>query len=88
LVYTVNTTTIQSVDFITIDNSTDSMYVIGDTRTTTLRVDNPGMGPGPGAPSTPTTPIGGPTTSIYLSDPSAWLTINISGTDYVIPAYL
>ena len=70
-------------------NQTSPAYtfeVIGDIKTDTLRVDNPGTGPLPGPPSTPTTPLG-PNPGTYLTDPTAWLTININGTDYVIPAY-
>jgi hypothetical protein len=66
---------------------TSTFEVAGDTRTTTLRVDNAGTGP------TPTPGIGNPITEIgpnpgtYLTDATIWLTINIGGTDYVIPAY-
>jgi hypothetical protein len=64
---------------------TYTLEVAGDTRTTTLRVDNPGSGPGP-TPGTPANGVG-INNSTYLGEPNAWLTINISGTDYVIPAY-
>jgi len=31
---------------------------------------------------------GGGNSNVYLSEPDEWLVVNISGTDYVIPAYL
>jgi hypothetical protein len=64
---------------------TYTLEVAGDIRTTTLRVDNPGSGPGP-TPGTPANGVG-INNSTYLGEPNAWLTININGTDYVIPAY-
>lgn len=50
-----------------------------------------GGGPAPtaGTSQTPDTPIvtSGGDDFIYLSEPSQWVTVNIGGTDYVIPAY-
>ncbi len=54
------------------------------------RIDSGGgNSPGPQPFQSPSEAISmsGGNTSIYLSEPDEWLVVNISGTDYVIPAY-
>jgi hypothetical protein len=58
--------------------------------TTSLRIDSTGPQPSTGPYGTPNVPIikGGGDQGKYLSEPDLWITINVSGTDYVVPAYL
>jgi len=65
---------------------TYTLEVAGDTRTTTLRVDDIG-GPPPQTPTSGPTLAYGPNINDYLTSPDTWLKININGTDYVIPAF-
>jgi hypothetical protein len=89
LVKTTNTTTIQSVSFLSVSGTT--LRITGLTHTDTLRVDNPGGGFGPAAVGPPDTLIGGITAAgvpnHFLGEPDAWLFININGNDYQFPGY-
>jgi hypothetical protein len=86
---TVGTTTNK---VITVDSSNNvdingNIHVAG-----TTRLDS-GGGQQPGViinqnPTDAIAAVGITSTSVFLSEPDEWLTINIGGTDYVIPAYI
>jgi hypothetical protein len=76
---------------ITVDSSNNvdihgNIYVEGSTRLDSGGGQQPGILPNQ-TPADAIVRIGG-APEIYLSEPDEWLTINIGGTDYVIPAYL
>lgn len=76
---------------ITVDSSNNvdingNIHVVGATRLDSGGGTQPGALPNQ-SPSDAIVRVGG-APEIYLSEPDEWLTINIGGTDYVIPAYL
>jgi hypothetical protein len=78
-------------------NPTEKLDVNGTVKSTGLYVTSApridaggGSQPGPIPNQSPSDAIvrSGGDTAIYLSEPDEWLVVNISGVDYVIPAYL